>query len=199
MALTRKFLTALGIEADKIDEIIENHTATVDALKNERDQYKLDAEKLPGIQKELDELEEAAEKNKNNPYKAQYEDLKAEYDSYKADVEAKDVKAKKTEAYRKLLKDAKVSEKRIDSILRVSDIDKLELDNDGALKDIDNLKKSVETEWADFIVTEGSKGADTPTPPAGDGNNGRTPSRAAQIAAQYAKNLYGVETGKGES
>lgn len=34
MALTRKFLAAMGIEADKIDSIIDAHTETVDALKH---------------------------------------------------------------------------------------------------------------------------------------------------------------------
>ena len=56
MALTRKFLSALGIEADKVDEIISAHTETVEALKNERDTFKADAEKLTGVQKELDDL-----------------------------------------------------------------------------------------------------------------------------------------------
>ena len=46
MALTRKFLTALGIEADKVDEIINAHAETVDALKAERDTYKDKAEKF---------------------------------------------------------------------------------------------------------------------------------------------------------
>ena len=32
MALTRKFLTAMGIEDDKIDEIITAHSETVNAL-----------------------------------------------------------------------------------------------------------------------------------------------------------------------
>ena len=198
MALTRKFLAALGIEQDKIDEIIDAHTETVNALKKERDEYKADAEKLPGVQTELDALKEAAEKDGENPYKAQYEDLKKEFDDYKADVDAKETKAKKTDAYRKLLKDAKVSEKRIDSILRVSDIDKLELDKDGALKDAETLKKNIETEWADFIVTEGEKGAETSTPPAG-GQGANPPSRAAQLAAKYRQNLYGVEPEKGDS
>ena len=34
MALTRKFLAALGIEADKIDEIINAHSETVDARRS---------------------------------------------------------------------------------------------------------------------------------------------------------------------
>ena len=44
MALTRKFLSALGIEEDKVDEIIKAHTETVDALKEQRDELKADAE-----------------------------------------------------------------------------------------------------------------------------------------------------------
>ena len=54
MALTRKMLKAMGIEDEKIDQIIEAHTETVDALKEERDTYKEDASKLTAVQKELE-------------------------------------------------------------------------------------------------------------------------------------------------
>lgn len=195
MALSRKFLSALGIEADKVDEIIEAHTTTVNALKEERDKYKTDAEKLPDVQRELDDLKAQPV----DDYKDKYDALKQEYDDYKADVDAKSVKAQKTEAYRKLLKDAKVSEKRIDSVLRVSDIEKIELDKDGNIKGADALKKNIETEWADFIVTEEAKGANTATPPEGGGNTPPPVSRAAQLAAKYRQNLYGVEPPKGDA
>ena len=49
MRLTRKYLSALGIDADKIDEIIEAHMETVNALKSELDDAKAnsgDAEKV---------------------------------------------------------------------------------------------------------------------------------------------------------
>jgi hypothetical protein len=59
MSLTRKMLRAMGIEDEKIDEIITAHTETVDALKEQRDQYKADAEKLPNVQKELQGLKES--------------------------------------------------------------------------------------------------------------------------------------------
>lgn len=194
MALTRKFLAALGIEQEKIDEIIEAHTDTVNALKEERDKYKKDAEALPEVQKERDELKEAAEKNPDGIYKQQYEDLKTEYDKYKADVEAKAVKAQKTELYKKLLKDAKVSEKRIDAILRVSDVDALELDKDGNVKDADAVTKKIAEEWADFVVKEEAQGAQTQTPPVNNGGKvPGTPSRAAELAAKYRANLYGGE------
>ena len=37
MSLTRKMLKAMGIEEEKIDQIIEAHSETVDSLKAVRD------------------------------------------------------------------------------------------------------------------------------------------------------------------
>lgn len=132
------------------------------------------------------------EKNKDNPYKGQYEDLKKEFEDYKADVEAKATAAKQKTAYRKLLQNAGVNEKRIDSILKVSDTGKLEFDEKGEVKDADKTVEAIKTEWADFIVTEGKQGAGTSTPPAG--NNGGAEggkSRAAEVAAKFYKTTYG--------
>ncbi len=202
MSITRKMLKAMGIEEEKADQIIEAHSETVEALKQQRDQYKADAEKLPGVQKELDELKEAAEKNGENPYKAQYDDLKKEFDDYKADVTAKETKSKKTAAYRKLLQDAKISEKRLDSILKLSPIDDIELDDKGEIKGADEVKKNIEKEWSDFIVTEETHGAGTQTPPGGAGTagaggaGGGNRSRAAQIQSQYQQSLYGMKEDK---
>ena len=47
MALTRRALKAMGIEDEKIDEIITMHTETVDGLKADVAKYKADAETLP--------------------------------------------------------------------------------------------------------------------------------------------------------
>ena len=200
MALTRKMLKAMGIEEEKIEQIIEEHAETVNALKQQRDQYKVDAEKLPGVQKELDDLKEAAEKDGENPYKAKCEELQQQFDDYKADVTAKETKAKKTAAYRKLLKDAKVSEKRLDSILKLSPVDDVELDDNGEIKDAEDVKKKIEEEWSDFIVTEETHGADSNNPPGGSGGRqgagGGSKSRAAMIQQQYQNSLYGSKEDK---
>ena len=200
MALTRKMLKAMGIEDEKIDQIIEEHAETVNALKQQRDQYKVDAEKLPGVQKELDEYKEAADKDGENPYKAKYEETQKQFDDYKAEVNAKETKAKKTAAYRKLLKDAKVSEKRLDSILKLSPVDEIELDDKGEIKDAENVKKKIEEEWSDFIVTEETRGAESNNPPGGSGGkqgaSGGSKSRAAMIQQQYQNSLYGSKEDK---
>lgn len=169
MALSRKFLSAMGIEDDKIDQIIEAHTDTVNGLKDEIEKYKADAEKLPGIQKELKKLQDDADANGRDPYKVKYEAMKEEFESYKKDVETKETKAKKDAAYKALLKEAGVSEKRIDAVLKVSDIDSLEFDEEGKVVNQKDLIKTIKSEWSDFIVKEGEKGADVSNPPAGGG------------------------------
>ena len=49
MALTRRSLKAMGIEDEKIDEIIAAHAETVDALKEQRDNYKAQADELAEV------------------------------------------------------------------------------------------------------------------------------------------------------
>ena len=166
MALTRKFLTALGIDEAKVDEIITAHTEVTDALKAERDKFKTDAGKYAAAQAELDSIKaQAAKDGGKNPYQVKYEALKEEFDTYKKDTETKATKAKKEAAYRKLLKDAGVTEKRLDAVLRVSDFDGIEFDSDGKIKDADKLTESIKKEWADFIPQTSQQGAPAQNPP----------------------------------
>lgn len=178
MALTRKMLSAMGIDDEKQGEIINAHIEVVNALKEERDNYKSDSKKAESLQKQLDELQESMKNGERSPYKVKYEakveeynNLKKEFDDYKADVSAKELDAKKSSAYKELLKDAGVSEKRIDSILRVTNLNKVELDDEGKIKDSEKLAKSIKDEWSDFIVTESKHGANVSNPPANTGGN----------------------------
>lgn len=163
MAFTRKFLSALGIEAEKVDEIITAHAEVVDALKEQRDVYKKDAEALPEVQKELEKYKNS----EGDDYKEKYETIKKKFDDYKKEQDTKAIVAKKTEAYKKILKEAGVSEKRIDTILRVSKdtISKIDFDDKGEVKGKDDYTESIKSEWADFIVTSGKEGAKTSNPP----------------------------------
>lgn len=171
MALTRKFLSAMGIEDDKIDQIISAHSETVNGLKEQIDQYKVDAEKLPEIQKELDEVKQSIPDPDKDPYKVKYEALKDEFEEYKTGIENQKEYIAKENAYRKLLKTVGVSDKRIDAVVKVSDIDSVVLDADGSVQNADGLMDSIKEEWADFIVTTQITGANTATPPANTGGN----------------------------
>ena len=193
MALTRKFLTALGIEAEKIDQIIENHSDTVDGLKEEIRQLKEKVGSLDEVTKERDALKKASEGK--DDYKDKYDKIKADFEQYKSDVTAKAESEAKTRLYRELLKKAGVSEKRIDSVIKVTSLADLKIAKDGgALEDADKLTESIKREWADFIGTKETKGAETATPPAESGTT-PTKSRAAEIYKQHYTALYGEQKG----
>ena len=174
MALTRKFLKAMGIEDEKIDEIIDAHRDTVDPLKKERDEYKADAEKLTDVQKKYDDLKKEVDSKEDDPYKEKYDKEHKAFEEYKKTVEGERTKANKTQAYRELLKKAGVSDKRIDSVLKVTAIDEIELDDDGNIKDADKVVENIKSEWSEFIVTESQRGAGTENPPRNVGGSKMT-------------------------
>jgi len=202
MALTRKFLSALGIDEEKIDEIITAHSETVTALKEERDGFKAKADQYDDIKTKYDTAQKELEDLKagDDPYKAKYEELKTEYDDYKQKIADKETHDTKVNAYRKLLSEAGISDKRLDSIVKVSDIDSIEMEN-GAIKDAETVKENIKNEWADFIVTETTKGANTSTPPANTGGTTMTKEDIRKISDPIArqkamaenKALFGLE------
>ena len=174
MALTRKLLKGMGLTDEQVDTIIEAHTETTDGLKKDIAKYKGDAEKLPDVQNELNDLKAAGD----GGYKEKYEKEHSDFEKYKADQTAKETRQAKENAYRELLKAAGVSEKRIPAILKVTDLNGIEMDGD-KIKDADKLTESVKTEWADFIETGSITGANTQNPPANNNNNnnGEDPSK----------------------
>lgn len=155
-----------------MDEIISAHTEVTDALKQERDQYKADAEKLPGVQQELNDLK--ATTDGKNTWKVKYEALKEDFEDYKSQQTAKETKANKEAAYKVLLENAGVAPKRIAAILKVTDLDGIELDDSGNVKDADKHTETIKEEWADFIQTTQTKGASTATPPSTSGKGTKT-------------------------
>ena len=197
MALTkaqvREILSAAGVNSENmslaVDKIIDGHVTSINALREEIANYKADAEKLPGIQKELDDLKAKGDQN----WQSQYESEKKAFEDYKAGIAAKESKAEKTRLYRDLLKSLKVDEKRFDAILRVTNLDDLNV-KDGALENEKALSDAAKKDWADFIVNERVDPARVDNPPEKNGGKGAEKSRAAQIAEEYRKAMYGEES-----
>lgn len=158
MALGRKFLAAMGLEEEKIDSIIEEHVAATDALKKERDGYKEKAAQYDEVKKQLDNI-------KKDDWKAKYEEAKKELDGLKASNAKRETLNAKETAYRKVLEAIGVPEKRHNAIIRLTDLDKIELDADGKVKDEEALKKAATEDWSDYVVTNGEHGVHTDTPP----------------------------------
>ena len=185
MAFTRKMLKAMGIEEEKIDEIIEAHREVTDALKEDRDKYKADADKLADVQKELEDMKKMTEGS--DSYKEKYEKEHKDFEAYKDSIKAEQTKAAKVEACKALLKKAGVSEKRIDAIVKVSSVDDIERDDKGEIKDADKRIEGIKTEWSEFIVTESQRGANTENPPANTGGGKKT---RAEIFKKDDKGRY---------
>lgn len=185
--LTRKMLKAMGIEDEKIEQIVDAHTEVTEGLKSERDQYKADAEKLAAVQKQLDDLKA----NSGDDWKEKYNTLKKTFDDFKTES-ANQAKAEKVKsAYAQLLKDANVDSKRIDAILRITDMSGMSLDESGKLVDADKLSASIKSEWGAFIQTTGVKGSSVETPP--ENHSGTTMTRA-DVYAKDEKGHYKLST-----
>ena len=166
MAMTRKALKAMGLSEEQIESIIEMHTETVDGLREQIRTYKADAEKLPDVQKQLDDMK----KGDGEDWKGKYDAEKAAHDKTKFDYAAKETAAKVKGAYRAMLKEAGVADKYLDTVIRATDMSGMKLDKDEKLEGAEDLSKSAKTEWADFIQTTTTKGAHVATPPkAGSG------------------------------
>lgn len=187
MAITRKLLKGMGLTEEQQDTIIEAHTDTVNGLKADVDRYKADAEKLPGVQKELDDLKGKGD----DGYKAKYESEHQAFEDYKKTVDAEKTSAAKEKAVEAVLKKIGVSEKRLQSVAKLAKadglLDALELDDDGAVKEADKLEKSLKDSYSDYIVTTSTQGANTANPPA---NSGGAKLTMADIYKKDEKGRY---------
>lgn len=163
MAFTRKMLEALGIENNKIDQIMEEHGEVVDALKKQRDQYKADADKLPTVQKELDDLKAAGD----DGYKEKYESEHEAFEQYKAGIAEEKTNAKKVSLYRELLESCNIDPQRIDAIIKVTDFKSMKIKDD-KLENTEKLTENIKSEWSGFTINKKTVGADVETPPSGN-------------------------------
>lgn len=200
MAFTREFIRRLAKESDVelpkefIDSIISEHTTSRDAYSEEQ-------------------VKQALENNKPSNVKVEdtdeYKALKQRFDDFKAETSAKETRQAKERAVREFYKAVGISEKRIDTVLKVTNLDDFEIDADGKLIDTDKHEKTVKSEWSDFIETTTTHGAQTANPPANHGGagsvktkeeiykieNGRYVLSASERQAELAK-LYQSEKGE---
>ena len=190
MAFTRAELRRILGEAhtDEIaSKLVDLHRDVVDQLKDQLDsakqeteKWKAEADKLPDIQRQLDE----AKKGEN--WKSKYEQEHTDFENYKAQI-TKDAEAAKVKAaYRKLLTEEKISEKTIDAVLNATDYSGMKLKEDGTLDAIDDLKKDISEKWGSFKVATRQRGEKVDNPPIHD-NSGSDNSVREMAAGWHAK------------
>lgn len=203
MALTRKLLKGMGLTDEQVDTIIEAHTDTVDGLKADISRYKADAEKLPDVQKQLDDLKAAGD----DGYKEKYEKEHSAFETYKADITAKEAKAAKENAVRAYFEGKNITGANLELAMRGcgEEMAAIELDGD-KIKDTKSLDALVAGTYKGLVSTSRTKGTDTSNPPGNTGAGTMTKEkimgikdraeRRAQIAAHM--DLFQPDT-KGEN
>lgn len=160
MSLTRGMLKGMGLTEEQVSAIIDAHAETVDGLKDSLKAAKADADKLKEVQKELDSLKATD----GDDFKTKYEKEHADFEAYKKTVAGEKADAEKRSLYRDLLKGAGVDAKRIDTVMKVTDLSGIKV-KDGKIDNADDLTKQIQKDWADFIGTTTTKGASVQTPP----------------------------------
>ena len=169
MALTRKMLKAMGIEDEKIEQIIEEHAETVDALKKQRDEAREQADGAGELKKQLEDAQKRLEAVQDDGYKAKYDKLKGEFDGYKADVEAEKAQATARSLFKAQLEELGITGKLADTVAKATDLSAFEV-KDGAYADPKAVKKAIQDEWGSFVPeSQATVGAGAPNPPKNDG------------------------------
>lgn len=168
MSLTRKFLKALGLEDEKVEQIIDAHTEVTDALKTQIKEAQDEAGSLADVTKERDSLKaKVADLEAKAPDAAK---VQADFDAYKATVESEKSNAQKATLFQQALAAAGVArESAQKALLKVVDLSAVKLTKDGKLEGADGLITPLKTDYADFFATTTENGLPSTTPPAGGG------------------------------
>ena len=171
MALTRAMLKGMNLTEEQVSAIIDAHTDTVDGLKEQLKQARADADKLPEVQRDLDKANKALEKSGDAAK------IQKDFDDYKAQVAEEKARSAKEAALRKVAKDAGLTEAGIAKAVKYADYSTIELTDKGEIKDAKAMIKSLKEEWPEHIAKTTQTGANTATPPANQGNNGKYSSK----------------------
>lgn len=155
----------MGIESEKIDQIIEAHSETVDGLKKQTEELRETASRVPVLEKEVEDLKAA---QPTEDWEAKYNELKTEYEDYKDKVAHEQAEAEKARLYRSMLRESGVDEKRIEAIMKVTDLENVSV-QDGAIADPDSVKQAIADEWGAFITQTSTQGARVEEPPTNAG------------------------------
>lgn len=156
MSLSRKFLAGMGIEDKQIESIIEAHSDTVTALKNERDGYKEKAELVPDLQRQLEEAKadtslkdlQAKYDESEKAHKRELAALKKETDAAQARVSEletanTELSAKLEEANASHQQELEAKQSEFDSALAAANGER-----DGIQSQFDTYKAEVEAKEA---------------------------------------------------
>ena len=199
MSLTRKLLKGMGLTDEQVDTIIEAHTDTVDGLKEQVKTYKADAEKLPNVQKELDDLKAAGD----GGFKEKFEKEHSDFENFKKTIQEKETKAAKESAAKAFFESKGITGNSLEIAMRGSSAEIAALDLDGEkIKDSSALDALVNGTFKALVSTTITKGANIPNPPVTTPNKAYSADDIRKMSpAEINKNWDSIKAslnGKGE-
>ena len=199
MALTRKSLKAMGLTDEQVDSIIEMHSETVDGLKEQVKTYKADAEKLPNVQKELDDLKAAGD----GGFKEKFEKEHSDFENFKKTIQEKETKAAKESAAKAFFESKGITGNSLEIAMRGSSAEIAALDLDGEkIKDSSALDALVNGTFKALVSTTTTKGVYIPNPPVTTPNKAYSADDIRKMSpAEINKNWDSIKAslnGKGE-
>ena len=142
-----------NILGDACTEEIENrlvalHLGVVDPLKDDLTKYKADAEKLPSVQKQLDDLKAAGD----GGYKEKYEKEHSAFEAFKTDITEKESKAAKEKAVRAYFESKNITGANLDLAMRGCGEEMAALELDGKqIKDTKSLDALVDGTYKGLV------------------------------------------------
>lgn len=204
MAFTRKALKARGYTDEQIDDLIELHTESTDAIKAERDKFKEEADKLPDVQRQLKEANSKIEAAEKDDYKGKYESEKAAHDKLKGEIATKETAASRLKGFKEEAKKRGYSDDAINHFLdsKAHDpMERIKYGEDGKPTNMDDVFKGLDEAFPKQKVNVKT---DNFAPNVPENNNTGKP--ASEIAAKMAKfnakynyEHYGVKPDSGNS
>ena len=146
MSLSRTDLKLIGLNDDQIESVIAAHSETVSALKQKYSELearyssvKENADRLPSVQKELDDLRK--------------EDYKGKYDNLFASVEKGKARAAKETAVKAYYEGKNIRGQNLTIAMRGTDLDALQLDDSGNLADTASLDALVDGDFRPLVTS----------------------------------------------
>lgn len=182
MSLKREMLNEAGVtDKDAIDKIMQAYGAGLENAKNQvKSELTAENETLKSqLESQKTRLEELTKSNDvNSDAKQALEKLQSEFDQFKVDSDNKLAQINKTNAIALALKDVKAHDS--DVLMKLIDVDKIELGEDGKPK-LDEVVNSLK-ESKPFLF-EQEQQANTPQisvggNPSGTGQNTKDPFQA---------------------
>lgn len=197
MAFSRKQLKAIGLTEEQVETVVDWHTETVNALKEERDTAKADADKLADIQKQLADAQEKLKQADSDGYKKKFEEAQQKFEALEKSTKEEKTRNAKESKMREALKKAGFSENGINKVAKYGGyVDTIELDEKGEIKDADTFLNAAKSEWGEYIGKSENVGAEPANPPANAA--GKPKSSIASDMDDIMSRLYGVQKDKKE-